>query len=101
MQYQAETAPARIRGTLTATYQLFITFGILVACKFNLNPFTFYSSLPYTLDCISIATRNLPGAGSWRTVVGIGMIWPVILGVGILFMPESPRLVFARVQDIE
>ncbi|KAF8063433.1 general substrate transporter [Lyophyllum atratum] len=71
--YQAETAPARIRGTLTATYQLFITFGILVAY------------------CISLGTRNLPASGSWRTVVGIGIIWPVILGVGILFMPESPR----------
>lgn len=32
--YQAETAPALIRGSLTATYQLFITFGIFVACKF-------------------------------------------------------------------
>ena len=30
-------------------------------------------------------------AGSWRTVVGIGLIWPTILGLGILTMPESPR----------
>ncbi|KAI0074897.1 general substrate transporter [Panus rudis PR-1116 ss-1] len=71
--YQAETAPPQIRGTLTATYQLFITFGILVAY------------------CISIGTRAMGGSGSWRTVVGIGILWALILGIGILFMPESPR----------
>ncbi|KAK2464996.1 hypothetical protein APHAL10511_003072 [Amanita phalloides] len=76
--YQAETAPANIRGTLTATYQLFITLGILVA----------YS--------ISIGTRYLPGATSWRTVVGIGLIWPGILSIGISFMPESPRWLVTR-----
>ncbi|OSX62955.1 hypothetical protein POSPLADRAFT_1039800 [Postia placenta MAD-698-R-SB12] len=71
--YQAETAPSQIRGTLTATYQLFITFGILVAY------------------CISIGARDISGSGSWRTVVGISFVWPAILGIGILFMPESPR----------
>jgi len=76
--YQAETAPTQIRGTLTATYQLFITFGILVAY------------------CISIGTRNLPGAASWRTVIGIGIIWPFMLAVGIVFMPESPRWLAAH-----
>ncbi|KDR83797.1 hypothetical protein GALMADRAFT_236183 [Galerina marginata CBS 339.88] len=76
--YQAETAPTQIRGTLTATYQLFITFGILVAY------------------CIAFGTRNLSGAASWRTVIGIGLVWPCILGVGILFMPESPRWLAAH-----
>ncbi|EMD37312.1 hypothetical protein CERSUDRAFT_113964 [Gelatoporia subvermispora B] len=71
--YQAETAPAQIRGTLTATYQLFITFGILVAY------------------CIAIGTRSIPHSGSWRTLIGIGFLWPLILGIGIQFMPESPR----------
>ncbi|KAI0337288.1 general substrate transporter [Trametopsis cervina] len=76
--YQAETAPPQIRGTLTATYQLFITFGILVAY------------------CISIGTRRIPASGSWRSVVGIGILWPLILGFGILTMPESPRWLTAR-----
>lgn len=76
--YQAETAPPQIRGTMTATYQLFITFGILVAY------------------CISIGTRHMSGRGSWQTVVGIGIIWPAILAGGIQFMPESPRWLAAH-----
>ncbi|KAL5522838.1 hypothetical protein ACEPAG_8856 [Sanghuangporus baumii] len=71
--YQAETAPAQIRGALTATYQLFITFGILIAY------------------CICIGTRTINGPASWRTVVGIGLVFSTFLGVTIQFMPESPR----------
>ncbi|KAL5522837.1 hypothetical protein ACEPAG_8855 [Sanghuangporus baumii] len=71
--YQAETAPAQIRGTLTGTYQLFITFGILVAY------------------CISIGTREIGASGSWRTVVGIGILFALFLGTTIQAMPESPR----------
>ncbi|KAJ3502320.1 hypothetical protein NMY22_g18624 [Coprinellus aureogranulatus] len=76
--YQAETAPTQLRGTLTATYQLFITMGILVAY------------------CIAIGTRSIAGAASWKLVIGLGMIWPGILILGIAFMPESPRWLAAR-----
>jgi SP family sugar:H+ symporter-like MFS transporter len=76
--YQAETAPPQIRGAMTATYQLFITLGILVAYG------------------ISIGTRHMSGGSSWRTVVGLGFIWPAILTVGIQFMPESPRWLASR-----
>ncbi|KAI0086841.1 general substrate transporter [Irpex rosettiformis] len=71
--YQAETAPPQIRGALTTTYQLFITLGILIAY------------------CFSIGTRSISGSGSWRVVIGLGILWPLILGFGILTMPESPR----------
>ncbi|KAH8980151.1 general substrate transporter [Lactarius hatsudake] len=76
--YQAETAPPQIRGAMTATYQLFITLGILVAY------------------CISIGTRHMSGSGSWRMVVGLGFIWPAVLAIGIQFMPESPRWLASR-----
>ncbi|CCG80860.1 putative MFS monosaccharide transporter [Taphrina deformans PYCC 5710] len=74
--YQAESAPKQIRGTLTATYQLFITFGILVAYLINFGT-------------VKIDEGNSPSC--WRITIGIGFIWPVFLILGMLFMPESPR----------
>lgn len=79
--YQAETAPKAIRGTLTATYQLFITFGILVAY------------------CFSIGTRTIGNSASWRIVIALGIPFATILGVGIQFMPESPRWLLRQGRD--
>lgn len=77
--YQSETAPKEIRGSLVATYQLMITFGILVAY------------------CISIGTRNInTGGASWRIVCGLNMLWALILGIGFIFAPESPRWLSAN-----
>ncbi|KAG8744530.1 hexose transporter hxt1 [Ceratobasidium sp. 414] len=76
--YQAESAPKQLRGSLTGTYQLFITLGILVAY------------------CISIGTREASSSSSWRVVIAIGLVWAIILGVGILLMPESPRWLLER-----
>lgn len=72
--YQSETAPKEIRGSLVATYQLLITAGIFVS---------------YAI-CIGTRYLNTNGA-SWRIPIAIGWVWAVTLGVGILFMPESPR----------
>jgi MFS transporter, SP family, sugar:H+ symporter len=78
---------------MTATYQLFITFGILVACTSNPYLVDWFVLIKLQTDCISIGSRNVSGAGSWQTVVGLSMVWPFMLGIGILFMPESPRFV--------
>ncbi|ORY31406.1 general substrate transporter [Naematelia encephala] len=72
--YQSETAPKEIRGSLVSTYQLLITAGIFVAYA------------------ICIGTRYLDTNGaSWRIPIALGWVWAVALGVGIMFMPESPR----------
>ena len=54
-------------------YQLFITLGIFLA------------------DCINYGTNENPGPYAWKLPLGIGFIWPVIMGIGICFLRESPR----------
>lgn len=73
--YQAETAPPWIRGAMVCAYQLFITMGIFLAACFNYGT---YSHHPKS-------------SASWRIVIGLGWVWTIILGVGILAFPETPR----------
>lgn len=51
---------------------------------------------PYT--GINIGTNSLPGtnSGQWRIPIALGLVFAIILGVGILFCPESPRWLAAR-----
>ncbi|KAI1078465.1 general substrate transporter [Whalleya microplaca] len=78
--YQAETAPPWIRGALVCTYQLFITLGIFLAACFN------YGTYEHQRD----------NSGSWRIVIGLGWIWTLILGIGILAFSETPRFDYRR-----
>lgn len=78
--YQAETAPPWIRGALVCTYQLFITLGIFLAACFN---FGTYEHQRYN-------------SASWRIVLGLGWVYTIVLGVGILFFPETPRYAYRR-----
>ena len=81
--YTSETGPRQVRGALVSTYQLFITAGI------------------FTADAINFGTEKRPNSGAWRIPMGIGFIWPLILGLGILFFPESPRFAYrkGRIQE--
>ncbi|KAJ6013787.1 hypothetical protein N7540_008378 [Penicillium herquei] len=71
--YQAESGPRHIRGSLISTYQLFITLGIFIA------------------NCINFGTEDHQNTSSWRIPLGITYVWALILGVGMVFFPESPR----------
>ncbi|KAN0078490.1 hypothetical protein V8E55_010547 [Tylopilus felleus] len=74
--YQTETAPSQIHGTLTCVVH------------------DLYSKR--LVDCISTGTKYIPDSVSWRIPVGIGILWVLILGISILFMPESPRMFSAH-----
>lgn len=78
--YQAETAPPWIRGAMVCTYQLFITLGIFLAACFN------YGTVTHLPD----------SSASWRIVLGLGWVFTLVLGIGILFFPETPRYDYRR-----
>ncbi len=69
--YIAEIAPADKRGGLVSLNQLAITIGILVS---------------YLID---FAFTNT--SGSWRWMFAVGLVPAILLSIGMLFLPESPR----------
>ncbi|USQ14123.1 sugar porter family MFS transporter [Legionella lytica] len=68
--YLAETAPLNKRGAVVAIYQLAMTVGIV--CSYSVN---------YLL------MENQ----AWRIMFASSALPALVLGMGILFMPESPR----------
>jgi MFS transporter, SP family, galactose:H+ symporter len=68
--YIAEASPARVRGTFVSLFQLAITVGILLAY---------------------IVCAVLAPSSAWRWMLGLAALPGMLLAVGMLFMPESPR----------
>ena len=78
--YITELAPFRSRGIMVGFNQLFIVTGIL---------------LSYAVDYI------FTFSGHWRFMFGMGAIPALILLVGLMFVPESPRWLVANEKDQE
>ncbi len=68
--YLAEIAPARERGALVSFNQLAITLGILVSY---------------------LVGYAFAAAGAWRWMLGLGALPGLILAIGMLTLPETPR----------
>src|SRR5699024_4709601 len=73
-------APTRMRGTVTALYQLALTSGIVFAYLSNhlLAPFE-----------------------AWREMLLVSALPGVLILIGIFFMPESPRWLLRNEQEIK
>uniref|UniRef100_A0A7S2NMR1 Hexose transporter 1 n=1 Tax=Zooxanthella nutricula TaxID=1333877 RepID=A0A7S2NMR1_9DINO len=74
--YQSELAPASLRGALSTLYQLGITFGILLAAF---------------IDQLLVDREE-----GWRVVMGIICIPAVMLIIGMIFLPRSPRWLVSK-----
>lgn len=87
--YNAEIAPPEVRGSLVGLQQLAITFGIMVS---------FW---------IDYGTNYIGGTGegqseaAWRIPLGLQLAPAIVLGIGILFMPFSPRWLVNQGRDDE
>ena len=77
--YNAEVAPPEVRGSLVALQQLAITAGIMIS---------FW---------IDYGTNNIGGTGTsqsdaaWLVPICLQLVPGLALGVGLIFMPFSPR----------
>lgn len=71
--YMSEIAPKKVRGALVSGYQFCITIGILLA------------------SCVTYGTHNRTDTGSYRIPIAIQIAWALILGAGLIVLPESPR----------
>ena len=68
--YLSEIAPTEVRGAVTSLNQLMVVCGILAAF---------------------IVNAILASSGDWRLMLGLAAVPSVVLLVGMLFMPETPR----------
>jgi SP family galactose:H+ symporter-like MFS transporter len=73
--YISEISPDGIRGKLVSVNQVALTTGIVVS---------------YLVD------YALAGAGAWRWMFGLAVVPATLLGVGMLWLPESPRWLAGR-----
>ncbi|KAK0733061.1 high-affinity glucose transporter RGT2 [Lasiosphaeria miniovina] len=71
--YQSETAPKWIRGAIVGAYQGAITIGLLLAA------------------ILDNATHLRQDTGSYRIPIAVQFAWALILIVGMLLLPETPR----------
>ncbi|XP_021894620.1 D-xylose-proton symporter-like 3, chloroplastic [Carica papaya] len=74
--YIAETCPSQIRGTLISLKELFIVLGILLG----------YFVGSFQIDAV----------GGWRYMYGFGAPLALLMGLGVLSLPESPRWLLLR-----
>lgn len=68
-----ETSPKHLRGTLVCCFQLCITLGIFIGY------------------CTTYGTKNYTDSRQWRIPLGLCFLWAILLVVGMVNMPESPR----------
>ncbi|KAJ5153281.1 uncharacterized protein N7482_009759 [Penicillium canariense] len=115
--YISEVSIPEIRGGLVVVQQLSVTIGILISYWIDYGTNYIGGSrcapnVPYTGGTASKPAfdpyRDVPDGGctgqseaSWRLPLAIQIVPAVILGIGMLFFPDSPRWLMMKERDDE
>jgi len=83
--YIAEISPTKNRGTMVSLFQLLITVGIM-ASYLSDSIFTVPDGDPAYITC-------------WRPMFYVGVIPAMIMLVGMIFLPETPRWLLSKGQE--
>jgi MFS family permease len=77
--YQSEVSPAESRGLMVGLH------GVLIGFSYSLTGFISYgvSFAPY-------------GQFQWRFPLAVQIVWPLVLLIGMFFLPYSPRWLLAQ-----
>jgi sugar porter (SP) family MFS transporter len=78
--YLSELAPSRLRGAMSALNQIFIVLGILIAF---------------------LTSYFLNDSANWRAMLAGALVPAVILLIGLVRMPETPRWLLKLGRDAE
>ncbi|KAK1830142.1 putative hexose transport-related protein [Podospora conica] len=78
--YNSEVAPPEVRGALVATQQLAICFGIMISFWID-----------YGTNFIGGTTLETQSDAAWLVPTCLQLFPAVILFIGMIFMPFSPR----------
>lgn len=81
--YISEISPAKYRGALVSSFQLMITIGIVAS---------YFSDLAFADEANPF---------SWRWMFYVGVFPAIILFIGMLFVPETPRFLISKGRDEE
>ncbi|GGH65933.1 sugar porter family MFS transporter [Rothia aerolata] len=81
--YMSELSPAHLRGRLSGLNQTMIVSGMLIS---------------YVVDFL---LKDLPDTWAWRVMLAMAAIPAVILFLGVLRLPESPRFLINQGKESE
>lgn len=79
--YVAETVERRLRGNMVSLYQLNIALGEVLG--------------------YAVAAMFIKVPGNWRYILGSSVVFSIIMGLGMLYLPESPRFLMHKGRTLE